>query len=196
MDDLKLFSKSKNQIDSLIQTVHIFSEDIGMQFEIKKCGVLIMERRKGIKTDGIRLPDGQHMKDIDETGYTYLGILETDKIKKKEMKEKFSKEYLRRLRLMLSSKLSGRNKIMAINTWAASVMKYSAEILKWKTDGLKSLDRRTRKFMTMHGALYSKSDIGRVYLSRQMGGKGLISCEGCKKSKDGRKPGMICQEFS
>ena len=196
MDDLKLFSKSKNQIDSLIQTVHIFSEDIGMQFEIKKCGLLIMERRKGIKTDGIRLPDGQHMKDIDETGYTYLGILETDKIKKKEMKEKFSKEYLRRLRLMLSSKLSGRNKIMAINTWAASVMKYSAEILKWKTDGLKSLDRRTRKFMTMHGALYSKSDIGRVYLSRQMGGKGLISCEGCKKSKDGRKPGMICQEFS
>ena len=82
-----------------------------------------MERRKGIKTDGIRLPDGQHMKDIDETAYTYLGILETDKIKKKEMKEKFSKEYLRRLRLMLSSKLSGRNKIMAINTWAASVMK-------------------------------------------------------------------------
>ena len=63
------------------------------------------------------------MKDIDETGYTYLGILETDKIKEKEMKEKFSKEYLRRLRLMLSSKLSGRNKIMAINTWAASVMK-------------------------------------------------------------------------
>ena len=196
MDDLKLFVKNKNQIDFLVETVHLFSEDIGMQFGIKKCGVLIMERGKVIRADGIRLPDEQHMKGIDETGYTYLGILETDKIKKKEMKEKFSKEYLRRLRLMLSSKLSGRNKIMAINTWAASVMKYSAEILKWKADGLKSLDRRTRKFMTMHGALFSKSDIGRVYLSRQMGGKGLISCEGCKKSKDGRKPGMICQEFS
>ena len=134
MDDLKLFSKSKNQIDSLIQTVHIFSEDIGMQFEIKKCGVLIMERRKGIKTDGIRLPDGQHMKDIDETAYTYLGILETDKIKKKEMKEKFSKEYLRRLRLILRSKLNGRNKIMAVNTGAVSVMKCGAGILKWNTD--------------------------------------------------------------
>ena len=57
------------------------------------------------------------MKDIDETGYTYLGILETDKIKEKEMKEKFSKEYLRRLRLILRSKLNGRNKIMAVNTW-------------------------------------------------------------------------------
>ena len=94
MDDLKLFAKSKNQIDFLVLTVNIFSEDNGMQFGIKKCGVLTIERGKVIRTDGIRLPDGQHMKDIDETGYIYLEILETDKIEEKEMKEKFSKEYL------------------------------------------------------------------------------------------------------
>ena len=100
MDDLKLFGKSKNQINTLVQTGYIH-EDIGIQFGIKKCGVLIMERGKVIRADGIRLPDGQHMKDIDETGFTYLGILETYKVKAKEMKEKFSKEYLRRLRLIL-----------------------------------------------------------------------------------------------
>ena len=118
------------------------------------------------------------MKDTDETGYRYLGIMETDKIKEKEMKEKFSKEYLRRLRLILRSKLNGRNKIMAVNTWVASVMRYGAGILKWNTDELKSLDRRTRKLMTMHGGLHPKSDIDRVYLSREMGGRRLISCEG------------------
>ena len=111
MDDLNLFTKSKNQIDPLVQTAHIFSEEIGMQFGIKKCGVLIMERGKVIRTDGIRLPDGQHMKDSDEIGYTYLGILETDKIKEKEMKEKFSREYMQRLRLILRSKLNGKNKL-------------------------------------------------------------------------------------
>ena len=174
MDDLTFFAKSKNQIDPMVQTVDILSEDIGMQYGIKKCGVLIMERVKVIRADGIRLPDGQHMKDIDETGYTYLAILETDKIKEKEMKEKFSREYLRRLRLILRSKLNGRNKIMAVNTWVASVMRYGAGILKWNTDELKSLDRRTRKFMTMHGVLHPRSDIGRVYLSREMGGRGLI----------------------
>ena len=87
-----------------------------------------MERGKVIRTDGIRLSDGQDMKDIDETGYTYLGIWETDKIKEKEIKEKFSKEYLRRLRLILRSKLNGRNKIMAVNTWVVSVMRYGAGI--------------------------------------------------------------------
>ena len=60
MDDLKLFAKSKNQIDSLVQTVYVFSEDIGMQFGIKKCEVFIMERGKVIRADGIRLPDGRH----------------------------------------------------------------------------------------------------------------------------------------
>ena len=124
------------------------------------------------------------MKDIDETGYTYLGILETDKIKDKEMKEKFSREYLRRLRLILRSKLNGRNKIMAVNTWVASVMRYGAGILRWNTDELKSLDRRNRKFMTMHGALHPKSDIDGVYLCREMGGRGLISCEGCIRMEE------------
>ena len=49
-----------------------------MEFGIRKCGVLIIERGKVIRTDGIRLPDGKHMKYTDGTGYTYLGILETD----------------------------------------------------------------------------------------------------------------------
>ena len=55
-----------------------------MQFGIKKCRVLITERGKVIRTDGIGLSDGQDMKDIDKAGYTYLGILDTDEIKEKK----------------------------------------------------------------------------------------------------------------
>ena len=150
-----------------------------MQFGIQKCGVLIMESGKVIRTDGIRLPDGQDMKDVDQACYIYLGILETDNIKEKEMNQTFSKEYLRRLRLILRSKLKGRNNIMAVNTLAVSVMRHVAGILKQNTDELKSLDRRTRKFMAIHVTLHFKNDGDRVYLSSEMEGRGLISCEGC-----------------
>ena len=34
MDDLKLYLQNKPALDSLIQTVRIFREDIGMQFRI------------------------------------------------------------------------------------------------------------------------------------------------------------------
>ena len=36
----------------------------------------------------------------------------------------------------------------------------------------------------MHGVLHPKSDAERVYLSSKMGGKGLISCEGCIRTEE------------
>ena len=52
------------------------------------------------------------MKQVGQEGYTYLGIIELDKIKETEMKEKITKEYKRRQRLILKSKLNGRNKVI------------------------------------------------------------------------------------
>ena len=42
MDDLKLFTKDKDQIDSLVNTRRIFSEDIKMEFGLPKCKMLII----------------------------------------------------------------------------------------------------------------------------------------------------------
>ena len=142
MDDLKLFAKIKNKIEFLVQTVHIFSEDIDIQLRIRKCGILILERGKVVKTYGIRLPDGKDMKNMND---------QTER-----MKEKFSREYLRRVRLILRSNFNGRNKVMTVNNRAVPVMRYGTGILKWNTDELKSLDRTNRRFMTMHGALHPK----------------------------------------
>ena len=47
-----------------------------------------MERGRVFRIDCIRLSDGQDMKNINETAYTYLEILETNTIKEKEMKKK------------------------------------------------------------------------------------------------------------
>ena len=80
------------------------------------------------------------------------------------MKNKVISEYKRRLRLVLKSKLNGKNKIKAINTWAVSLLRYGAGIIDWKVDGLKTLDRTTRKTMTMYGAFHPKSDVDRLYV--------------------------------
>ena len=81
-----------------------------------------------VKCDGIVLPNGDVMKEVDKEGYTYLGVVELDKIKENEMKEKTTKEYKRRLRLKLNSKLNGRNKIRAINAWAVAIFRCGAGI--------------------------------------------------------------------
>ena len=63
-----------------------FGEDIGMEFGLKKCGVLILKKGKLVQFDGIHLPNQQIMKKVNENGYTYLGILELDEIKEHGMK--------------------------------------------------------------------------------------------------------------
>ena len=46
MDDLKVYGKDKAQIESLVSTVQLISQDIGMEFGIKKCGVVVLKRGK------------------------------------------------------------------------------------------------------------------------------------------------------
>ena len=46
MDDLKLYAKSERELNSLIQTVRIFSDDVGTVFGLDKCAVLVLKRGK------------------------------------------------------------------------------------------------------------------------------------------------------
>ena len=69
-----------------------------MEFGYRKCGLLILTRGKVVRNQGIELPNGETMKEVEQEGYKYLGIVELDKMKENEMKEKTIKEYKRRLR--------------------------------------------------------------------------------------------------
>ena len=120
-----------------------------MEFGLQKCGVLVLKRGKVVRCEGLELSSGKIINEVERGGYRYLGILELDKVKDEEMKQQLKKEYKRRLKLILSSKLHGRNKIMAVNTWAVAVLRYGAGVLNWTTEELKELDRKTRKVMTM-----------------------------------------------
>ena len=65
------------------------------------------------------------------------------------MKDKIRKEYLRRTRKLLETKLSSRNLIKGMNAWAVPLIRYSGPFLKWTRDDLKQMDQRTRKLMTI-----------------------------------------------
>ena len=62
IDDLKLYSRSEKGLHSLVQAVHVFSEDIGMEFGIEKCPMSVMERGKIVKSVGIELADDKVIK--------------------------------------------------------------------------------------------------------------------------------------
>ena len=60
-----------------------------------------MKKEKVVKSEGISMPDGKMMRNIEEGGYKYLGIFEADGVKHEEMKGQINKEYIRRVRNIL-----------------------------------------------------------------------------------------------
>ena len=74
IDDFKL--------ESLIHTARIYSQDIGIEFEIEKCAMLEMKSDKRHLTDRIELPNREKIRTFGEKEtYKYLSILEADTIK-------------------------------------------------------------------------------------------------------------------
>ena len=93
--------------------------------------------RKDCESVGIELPDGKVIKSLQEgESYKYLGILEADKFLEKKMKLNVSKEYIRRKRKVFKSKLNDENLVRGVNTWAVSLLRYSAAFASWRKNEL------------------------------------------------------------
>ena len=76
--------------------------------------MLVMEKGKIVKSVGIEFPDGKVIKLREGESYKYLEILEADKFLEEMMKLNVSKEYTRRLRKVLKSKLIGGNLVRVV----------------------------------------------------------------------------------
>ena len=113
-----------------------------MAFGIEKCAMLVMEKGKIVKSVGIVWPDGKVIKSLREgESYKYLGILETDRFSEEKRKLNVSKKYIRRLRKVLKSKQNGGSLVRGVDTWAVSLLTYSAAFVSWSKTEL-ALDKK------------------------------------------------------
>ena len=137
MDDIKRFAKNVKELESLIHAVRIYSQDIGMQFGIETCAMLMMKSGKRLMTNGIEQPNHEKIRTLEENEtYKYFGILEADTIKQVKMKDKIQKECLKRTRKLLETKLSRGNLVKGMNTLAVPLVRYSGPFLKWTKEEL------------------------------------------------------------
>lgn len=125
MDDLKLLGKDEHQLREGLEIIDGFSNDIQMEFGLDKCAIAVFRSGKLVKSENIQLNEKTTIRDLNQDEvYKYLGVDESDCIQHSKMKQAISKEYLRRVRLVLKTELSSRNKIAAINSLAVPVPMY------------------------------------------------------------------------
>lgn len=179
IDDLKLYGANSEQIRGLLEIVSLFSDSIGMSFGVDKCATLEVRRGKIQNTSlGTTLMNQTTISSLNEhESYKYLGIKQALDIKTSEMKKIYREKLLKRVGILLRSKLNSRSLFTAINIWAIPTLAYSFGILTWSTTDLQEMDRALRGMLTKHGVHHPHSSTARLYIPRHQGGRGLLNLE-------------------
>jgi hypothetical protein len=180
MDDLKVYANNKTNLKVLLDSVEIFTEDIGMTFGLDKCNILHLTagRRDTWEGNEHSLINGQVINQLQiDQNYKYLGIYESGKIQHEELRQQFVAEYVKRIKKLTNTQLNARNLIKGINSYAIPVLLYSFGIINYKNNDLKQIDRKTRKLLNLKKAHQQKADVERLYMPVDEGGRGLINVE-------------------
>jgi hypothetical protein len=85
--------------------------------------------------------------------------------------------------MILKSELNARNKVTAIGALAVPVLRYSFGIINWRIEGIKKINRKTRKILTMYKMHHLKVDIDRLYVKRKERGRKLVQVEAAYKAE-------------
>ena len=152
MDVMKIIAKNLLKLETLISTINTYNQDIGMEFGIEKCVMLIMKKGKKRNNGKNNTPKSEkHQNTCKKIKLQVLGNT-GNRHHQTEMKEKVKKRVPQKnnnKKKLLKMKFCSRNLIKGINTWAVSLVKYFGPFLKWTVEELRQMDERRRKFMTI-----------------------------------------------
>ena len=149
-----------------------------IEFGLDKCAKATFFRGKLLKAKNITLDTATVIKDLEpEESYKYLWVTEGDGIQHSSSREKIWNKCFRRVRYILRSELNARNRINAINYLILPVVTYKFTIINWSFTGIKNVDTKIRKLLTIHRMHHPKSDVNGLYLPRKEGGRGLVRLE-------------------
>ena len=169
MDDLKLYSSNDNQLRALLETTHIFTNDIEMSFGQEKCAKVSIVR--GVN---IILSSGEEIRELkNQKFHRYLDIEENKVIGHTKTKENLSKEHFSRLRKMLKSELNRYNMIMVFDQRTVPAITYGFGIINWTKTELLDIDRKTRILLKTYHVFHDKSNVEKLYLPCKNRGRGL-----------------------
>ena len=97
MDDIKLFVKNEKEFGTLIQTVRVYSQDIGIEFGIEKWAMLKMKNGKRRITEGVELLNQKNQNTRRKRNIRILGNIgsrhnQTNRNERKKLKTRISGE--------------------------------------------------------------------------------------------------------
>ena len=184
IDDLKIFASSESKLNRVMKSTKSAMEDVGLQWNPKKCAVAHIQRRVHTRTNdalGLRVDESICISksNLQRLGdkYKFLGVLESVRQEERMSLDCAAREFLCRMSIIWSSPLSDHNQVTASNQFALLVLRYLMWTRQWPVTELKRLDREARKIVVENGGKHPSGSTAILYMPREKGGRGLRSIE-------------------
>jgi hypothetical protein len=133
MNDLMLYARNPDQLQSMFALVKSFSDSICMEFGLDKCAVF--HAKKGKVQDpenGFEIMSDIVIQDLGvEDNYTSLVLQQLLGNGDITASKQVEKKVLSRIEKVCKSQRNAINKITAINSWAIPVAAYTFGVVKW-----------------------------------------------------------------
>ena len=176
MDDLKIYSTSHRLLEKVIKKATYVMEATGLNLSLEKCAVLSTKAGRETSTNNLMISQDKIIEGLnDGKSYMYLGMAQRSDCQEQIIKTSLLEEFFRRNKIIWQSLLSTPNKVKAYRSLCLGVLGYSFGVIGWTNQELENIDIKVRKIMTMNGAFFKNSDVDRLYISREKGGKGMLN---------------------
>jgi hypothetical protein len=154
-----------------------------MEFGLDKCTKVVFMKGKLVHLQNLVVGINREIQELEQgKTYEYLGAEESDGIQHQQKEERLKEECTRRLRMILKSELTAKNKITAIGTLAIPVLRCSFGIISWRLEEIKKI-RKTGKILIMYKMHRPKADTDRLCVKGKGGGRGLSQVEEAYKTE-------------
>ena len=181
IDDLKICASSESKLNRVMESTNSAIEDVGLQWNPKKCAVAHVQRGVHTHTNdalGLRINESIYISNLEECDQDKsLGVLESVRQEERMSLDCAAREFLRRMSIICSSALSDHNRVTASNQFALPVLGYLMWTQQWPVTELKRLDREARKTVVENGGKHPSGSSAILYVPREKGGRGLRSIE-------------------
>ena len=163
----------KDVNDTIVQASH----DTGACCSVAKFAEVYFGKGKMVKGEGLQVIQKRlNTMDLDQKEiYKFLGVEQADDIKIKEVYNRVKEEINRRLQMLTKTKLNDKNLIKAINTKVILVAEYPMIVCKFTKAELNELDLVVKIKLRNSKMLGRQSSDERLYLKRDVGGRGFKS---------------------
>jgi hypothetical protein len=179
IDDLKVVQGSEADLQRANSIIGKVSTAMGMKFGVNKCAEIVYKRGKMVKGEGLELKEGsvKALNPEEDEYYTFLGIEEGDGQMDTLVKKRVTDKCFALASKLCSMELYERNFVKAINSKAMASVRYTMNICHFTKTELKELDVKMRKLLIEKRARGIQESVERMYMPRNMGGRGFISFE-------------------